>query len=117
MRFKDVALAVQELAAAEEEGKTMVMMFTLLQEHHKVQLKSMAASNKQAMDMMFEHMNALIVGHGKAADKITAPAANNNIGQASSNMKHNRKKCTNCGKHVYHKPKDCYELKTKASSR
>jgi hypothetical protein len=30
--FKDAALAAQELAAAEEEGKTTAMMFTLLQE-------------------------------------------------------------------------------------
>ncbi len=30
--FKDPALAVQELAAAEEEGKTTAMMFTLLHE-------------------------------------------------------------------------------------
>ncbi len=45
-RLKDAALAAQELAAAEEEGKTMVMMFTLLQEQHKAQLELMAASNK-----------------------------------------------------------------------
>jgi hypothetical protein len=44
----------------------------------------MAASNKQAMDMMFECMNALIAGHGKAGDKVTAPPANNNTGRASS---------------------------------
>jgi hypothetical protein len=34
-RFKDAALAAQELAAAEEEGETTPMMFTLLQEQHK----------------------------------------------------------------------------------
>jgi hypothetical protein len=34
-RFKDAALAAQELAAAEEEGKTTAMMFALLQEQHK----------------------------------------------------------------------------------
>ncbi len=56
--FKDSALAAQELAAAEEEGKTTVMMFALLQEQHKAQLKSMAAANKQAMDAMFERMCA-----------------------------------------------------------
>ncbi len=83
-RFKDAALAAQELAAAEEEGETMAMMFTLLQEQHKARLKSMAASNKQVMDMMFERMNVLVVGHGKAADKVTAPPANSNTGHASS---------------------------------
>jgi hypothetical protein len=58
----------------------------------------MVASNKQAMDMMFECMNALIASHGKEADKVTAPPANNNTGCTSSNMKRNRKKCTNCKK-------------------
>ncbi len=48
------------------------MMFTLLQEQNKAQLKLMAAANKQAMDAMFERMNALIMGHGKAADKVPA---------------------------------------------
>jgi hypothetical protein len=73
LHFKDAALAAQELVAAEEEGKNMGMIFTHLQEQHKAQFKSMAASNKQAMDTMFERMNALIAGHGKAADKVTAP--------------------------------------------
>jgi hypothetical protein len=44
--FKDTVLAAQELAAAEEEGKTTAMTFTLLQEQHEVQLKSMVAANK-----------------------------------------------------------------------
>jgi hypothetical protein len=56
------------------------MMFTLLQEQHKAQLKLMGAANKQAMDMMFERMNVLIAGHGKAADKVTAPIINSNTG-------------------------------------
>ncbi len=46
-------------------------MFALLQEQHKAQLKLMVAANKQAMDGMFERMNALITGQGKAADKVT----------------------------------------------
>jgi hypothetical protein len=45
LRFKDAALAAQELAAAEEEDKTTAMMFALLQEQHKAQLKLMAAAN------------------------------------------------------------------------
>jgi hypothetical protein len=32
LRFKDAALAAQELAAAEEEDKTTGMMFALLQD-------------------------------------------------------------------------------------
>jgi hypothetical protein len=115
--FKDAALAAQELAAAEEEGKTTAIMSTLLQEQHKAQLKAMVASNKQIMDMMFECMNALVAGHSKAADKVTAPPANNNTVCASSSSKRNKKKCTNCGKHVFHKLEDCYELETNTSKR
>ncbi len=44
-RFKDAALAAQELAATEEEGETMAMMFALLQEQHKSQMEAMAAVN------------------------------------------------------------------------
>jgi hypothetical protein len=70
LRFKDALLAAQELAAAEEEGKTTAVMFALLQEQHKVQLEAMMAANKQAMDAMLEHMKALIAGQGKAVDKL-----------------------------------------------
>ena len=116
-RFKNAALAAQELAAAEEEGKITAIMFTLFQEQHKAQLEAMAASNKQAMDTMFERMNALIVGHSKAADKVAAPLANRNTGHTSSSTKCNRKKCTNYREHVFHKLKDCYKLGTNTSKR
>ena len=46
-QFKDAALAAQELAAAEEEGKASAMMFALLQEQHKSQMDAMAASNQK----------------------------------------------------------------------
>jgi hypothetical protein len=71
-------------------------MFTLLQEQHKVQLKSMAAANKQAMDTMLEHMNVIPL------------LAISNTGHAFSSMKRNRKKCTTHGKHVFSIPEDCY---------
>ncbi len=77
-RFKDVALAAQELAAAEEKGKTTTMMFALVQDQHKAQLKAMAAANKQAMDTMMKHMNALIAGQGKAANKVSTTIPNSN---------------------------------------
>jgi hypothetical protein len=67
-QFKDAALAAQELAAAEEEGKTIAMMLALLQEQHKAQLEVMVAANKQAMDIMLECMNVLISGQGKVVD-------------------------------------------------
>jgi hypothetical protein len=43
--FKDAALAVQEQVAAKEEGKVLAMMFALLQEQHKTQLKAMGTAN------------------------------------------------------------------------
>ncbi len=115
LHFKDAALAAQELAAAEEEGETTMMMFALLQDQHKAQLKAMAAANKQAMDAMLEHMNALIPGQGKVADKVTAMIPNSNTGQASNTMNRKRKICTNCGKLVFYKLQTCYELESNAS--
>ncbi len=114
---KDAALTAQELAAAEEEGEATEMMFTLLQEQDKAQLEAMAASNMQAIDIIFEFMNALVAGHGKAADKVTSPPANSNTVCASSGLKHNKKKCTIFRKHVFHKPEDCYKLKDNPSKR
>ncbi len=67
------------------------------------------------MDTMFECMNALIAGHGKAADKVTSLITNSNTGRTSSSTKRNKKKCMNCRKHVFNKPEDCYELETNAS--
>jgi hypothetical protein len=84
------------------------MMFTLLQEQHKAQLELMAAANIQAMDRMFKHMNALIAGYGKAVDKVTAPITNSNTGRTPSTTNCNKKRCTNCGKLVFHKPETCY---------
>jgi hypothetical protein len=49
-RFRDAALAAQELAAAEEEGETTTMMCALLRDQQKAQLEAMVAANKQAMD-------------------------------------------------------------------
>ncbi len=114
-RFKDAALAAQELAAVEEEGKTAAMMFTLLQEQHKAQLELMAAANKQAMDTMFERMNVRIVGHGKVANKVTAPITNSNTGRAPSTTNRNKARCMDCRKLVFHKQETCYELETNAS--
>ena len=97
-------------SAAEEE--TTLMMFSLLQEQHKAKLKLMAAANKQAMDTMFERMNALITGHGKAVDKVTAPISNSNTGHVPSTTNCNKKRCTNCRKLVSLKLETCYELRT-----
>jgi hypothetical protein len=69
------------------------------------------------MDAMFERMNVLIAGQGKAADKVTAMIPNSNTGHASNTTSCNKKKCTNCGKLVFHKPDTYYELESNASKR
>ncbi len=91
-RFKDAALTAQELAAAEEEGKTTAMMFALLQDQHKAQLEAMAVASKQAMDAMLERMNALIAVQGKAVDKVTAMIPNSNTSQVSNTPQTARRK-------------------------
>ncbi len=113
----DAALAAQELVAAEEEGKTTAMMFALLQEQHKAQLKAMVAANKLAMDTMLELMKALNAGQGKAADKPTAMVPTSNTGQTPNTTNHKKKVCTKCRKLVFHKPQTCYELESNASKR
>ena len=85
-RFKDAALAAQELAAAEEEGEAATMMFALLQEQHKSQMDAMAASNQKAMEAMFERMNAIIACNGKVADKENNPPASTNSSRNNSHM-------------------------------
>ncbi len=109
-RFKDAAIAAQELAAAEEEGKITAMMFALLQDQHKAQLEAMVAAYKQAMDAMLERMNVLIAGKGKAADKVTATIPNSNTGHASNTMNHKMKVCTKCRKLIFHKPQTALSL-------
>ncbi len=97
----------------------MVMMFTLLQEQHKALLKAMAASNEQAMDMMFKRMNALVAGHGKAVDKVTAPPPTSQQQHSAclKQLKVQQKEVLKLRKAFSHKLEDCYKLKTNASKR
>ncbi len=113
--LKDAALTAQEQAAAMEEGETTAMMFALLQEQHKHQMEAMAASSQKAMDAMMERMNALVAGHGKAADKENIPPVKDNVHSGTRGTKQNKKKCIHCGKHVFHKLVDCYKLEANAS--
>jgi hypothetical protein len=87
-RKKNAALAAQALAAAEEKGKTTTMMFALLHDQHKAQLKAMAAAKKQAMDLMLKRINTLIASQSKAADKVTATIPNSNTDHASNTTNH-----------------------------
>ncbi len=118
-RFKDAALAVHETAAAEEEGEASAMMFALLQEQHWAQLNAMASANQRAMDMMFERMNAMVVGKGPGPDKENTPPGGKNVNPGADNdtgtKKCKKKKCPHCGKTVFHKATECYELEANAS--
>jgi hypothetical protein len=108
-QFKDAALAAQKQAAA--------MMFALLQEQHKHQMEAMVASSQKAMDAMMERVKALVAGHGKASDKENTPPVKDNAHSGTRGTKQNKKKCIHCGKHVFHKSVDCYELEANASKR
>ncbi len=103
--------------ASKEEGKVSAMMFALLQEQHKMQLKVMGMANQKAMEAMFERINTIVGAQCKAVDKENTPPATSNTGKSTGGTKRNRKKCTNCGKYVFHKPSDCYELKANTSKR
>jgi len=117
-RFKDAALAAQEMAAAEEEGEASAMMFALLQEQHRTQLDAMTAANQKAMEAMFERMNAIVAGNGSGQNKENAnPGGNANAGTDAGATKRKKKKCPHCGKTVFHKAADCYELDANASKR
>jgi hypothetical protein len=74
-------------------------------------------ANQKAMEAMFEQINAIIGGQCKAVDKENTPPTTGNMGKSTGGMKRNRKKCTHCGKHVFHKPSDCYKLKANTSKR
>ncbi len=50
-----------------------------------------------------------------AVDKENTPPAASNTGKSTGGTKRNRKKCTHCGKHVFHKPSNCYKLKANTS--
>ena len=118
--FKDAALAAQETAAAEEEGEASVMMFANLKEQHRAQLNTMASANQKAMDAMFEWMNAIVAGNVKGGppDKENIPPGGNvNPDNDTGGTKRTKKKCPHCGKHIFHKAADCYELEANASTR
>ncbi len=80
-------------------------------------MEAMVASSQKAMDAMMEQMNTLVAGQGKAADKENTPPVKDNVHSGTRGTKRNKKKCTHCGKHVFHKSVDCYELEANASKR
>ncbi len=44
-------------------------------------------------------------------------ARNRQHGQKHRRDKEEQKKCTHCGKYMFHKPSDCYKLKANTSKR
>jgi hypothetical protein len=115
--FKDAALAAQEMATAEGDGETTVMMFALLQEQHRSQMETLAAANQQTMDAMLEQMNAIIAGQGKALDKENVRPPNTNATTGTDGKSRKKTKCPHCKKYVFHSAADCYELEANANKR
>jgi hypothetical protein len=66
---------------------------------------------------MFEQINAIVGGQCKVVDKENMLPATGNAGKSTGGTKRNRKKCTHCGKHVFHKPSICYDLEANTSKR
>ena len=67
---------------------------------------------------MFELMNAIGLGNvkGGPTDKENIPPGeSSNPGNANGGLKCTKKKCPHCGKRVFHKPSDCYELEVNKS--
>ncbi len=93
------------------------MMLALLQEQHKTQLEAIGMANQKAMEAMFKGLNAIVGAQCKAVDKENTPPATGNMGKSTGGTKRNRKKCTQCGKYMFHKPSDCYELKANTNKR
>jgi hypothetical protein len=123
-RFKEAALLAQETAAAEEEGETQAMLFSMLQEQHDKQMATMAAANKANMDAMLEKMNALVAaGGGRRQDsnkENTPPAMAPTVaggGDALKKPKRKKTLCPNCKSFVFHSHDKCYELEANKDAR
>jgi hypothetical protein len=127
-RFKEAALLAQEIAAAEEEGKSQAMLFTMLQEQHDRQIMVMTATNKANMEAMMERMNALVTGgEGRCPthqDKESTPTVGISLptstGSGATQPKTPKRRncmCPDCKMFVLYKPKNCVELKVNKNKR
>jgi hypothetical protein len=81
--FKEAALLAQEMAAAEDKGKSQAMLFAIVQEQHDKQIAAMTATNKANVDAMMERMNTLVTsGAGRCPtqqDKASTPTVGNSL--------------------------------------
>jgi hypothetical protein len=116
LRFKDGAMAMQELVAAEGEEETMAIMCALLQEQHKSQLETLAAANQKTMDAMLR-MNPIIAGQGKAVDKENVRPSNTNTAIDTGGKLHKKTKFPHCKNHVFDLAANCYKLEANTSKR
>ncbi len=86
------------------------MMFTLLQNQHKLQLEAMAVGNKETMDGMMIRLNAILGGGSSRTskrNKVTPPpAANANRGgiKEAKKVRCKKKLCPHCNIFVFNKP-------------
>jgi hypothetical protein len=122
-RFKEAALAAQELASAEEEGETQAMMFALLQDQHKAQIEVLTGANTASMNAMMERMNAMLANNGdrKQQDKENTPPTTDIIPKGgddgANKVKRKKTLCPHCNTFAFHTPNRCYELKANKDKR
>jgi hypothetical protein len=119
-RFKEAALAAQEIATAEEEGETHAMMFALLQDQHKAQIEVLTAANTASMNAIMEKMNAMIANNAdgrKQPDKENTPPNTNGGDNGARKAKRKKTLCPHCNTLVFHKPANCYELEANKDKR
>jgi hypothetical protein len=121
-RFKEAALLAQETKAAEEEGESQALLFSMMQEQHDKQIAAIMAANKSSMDAMMERMNALVAGKGGGKGATTTQQNDKEKTkptEESKDKKPTRGKhtCPHCKLSVLHKAANCPELEENAHKR
>ena len=119
-RFKEAALLAQETKAAEEEGESQALLFSMMQEQHDKQIAAIMAANKSSMDAMMEKMNALAAGKGFGKGTQQNDKENIKPAEESKDNKpalRNKHTCPHCKLQVLHKAKNCPELEENAAKR
>jgi hypothetical protein len=113
-RFKDAALAAQ--TGGSQGGRQSVGNDVCTTTRAAQDITQGNGDGKpKAMEATFEQINAIVGGQCKVVDKENTLPATGNTGKSTGGTKRNRKKCTHCRKHVFHKPSDCYELEANTS--
>ncbi len=124
-QFKEAALLAQEKAAAEEEGESQAMLFTMLHKQYDNQIAAMTATHKANMDALMERMNAILAGGREKQtaqhDKDNTPPGRNRrplTGMDQTKKPRKQKAlCPHCKTFVLHKPDNCTELEANKDTR